>query len=775
MQIFKNKPFMLCCACFIASSIIGFCFIGTVKLVLLFVSIGIALAATALAIFLRKREFRIRFTVVIIAAVMSALAFAESFLYYEKYTVSLEEYSGQTCEVTLTVVEELSKTTYHSEYLAVLSSVNGEHRSGYVFLCFEGEDGCNTESTVKVTALCETVEEYTLNNSSRLSAVSDGIIGAFTVEPETPIHYIELENNGSFNFHFFVLSLNRTLTYKMEDLIGGEEGSLCAALTLGRRDRLLRSTLTDFARCGLSHVLALSGMHMTILAGLFDFILKKLRVRKTFRCGIMPMIMLFYLILTGFSLSTVRAAIMLTAVYIAYISSTPADSMTVLFSSCAFIIAVLPTSVADIGFWMSYLATFGLLLVAPYLSRLMKKENVKGKIRSAFMSGVKKIFSMIAITVTAVFAVLILTQMFFGELSVISPITNLLCNPLITLMFIFGAILLVFGGIPFVASIISPVIAFLGKLVLYITSSFSDMRNITLSLEHGFAKIIVILFTVSTVVLLILKLRRKIFVLLSAAVSVLAFCVFLAIYSGIYSGTSDVNYIRKGEREMVSAVSTESCVLIDMSDGNYSNFVTVWDEAHKDGATEADVLILTHYHSKHIYALARFFDSVKVRTVMMPKPENADDADVFLSILRAAASRGVECRTYTKGESVFLTESTVMTLFPYGTLKRSKQPAFAFEIDFGDERLVYIGSSFFETETGREAGDIVSGADTVIYGTHGPNPKEKFLIDGAAASRRIVFADEEILGMSYRRVPSFSAEEIVCECELFEYRTQKSK
>lgn len=775
MQFFKNKPFMLCCACFITSSLIGFCFIGTVKLILLFSSVGIALAAALLAILMRKREVRIRFIVAIIAAIMSAFAFAESFLYYEKYTASLEEYSGQTCEVTLTVIEELSKTTYHSEYLAVLSSVNGEGRRGYVFLCFEGEEGCDVESTVKVTALCETVEEYTLNNASRLSAVSDGLLGAFIVEPESPIHYIECKNESGFNFHFFVLSLNRKLTYKMEELIGGEEGSLCAALTLGRRDRLLRSTLTDFSRCGLSHILALSGMHMTILAGIFDFILKKLRVKKTFRCGIMPMIMLFYLILTGFSLSTVRAAIMLTAVYIAYISSTPVDSMTVLFSSCAFIIAVLPSSVADIGFWMSYLATFGLLIVAPCLSKLMKKGNERWKIRSVLTLGIKRVLSMITITVTAVFAVLMLTQMFFGELSIISPLTNLLCNPLITLMFVLGVVLLIFGGIPFIASLVSSVIAFVGKIILNITSSFSDMMDITVSLEYGFAKIIVILFTVSTAILLIIKFRRKIFVLLPAAISVIAFCVCLTIYSGVYSGTSDVTYIRRGEREMLSAVSPDSCVLIDMSDGNYSNFVTAWQEAHKDGATETDMLILTHYHSKHIYALARFFDSVKVRTVMMPKPENADDADVFLSILRSATSRGVECRTYSKGESVFLTESTVMTLFPYGTLKRSKQPAFAFEIDFDGERLVYVGSSFFETETGIEIGDMVLGADTVIYGTHGPNPKKKFLIDGAATSRRIVFADEEILRMSYHRVQSLSAEEIACECEIFEYRTQKSK
>ena len=73
-------------------------------------------------------------------------------------------------------------------------------------------------------------------------------------------------------------SLNRTLGNKIRKLIDGQAGELVSAITLGDRSGLSYETSRDFRRAGAMHLLALSGLHMAIVMGICDFILKKLSV-----------------------------------------------------------------------------------------------------------------------------------------------------------------------------------------------------------------------------------------------------------------------------------------------------------------------------------------------------------------------------------------------------------------------------------------------------------------------------------------------------------------
>jgi len=765
MQIFRRKPFMLCCFCFIISAVTSFFVAGVVKIIAAFTVLGLALATVILLVCLKKRDVRIRLAVLLVALIMSGVSFGESYFYYDVYSSAFEPYIGEMPVIAdVTLLKERNYDTHYAEYLVRVNSVNGDPFDSKAILRVEGEAGVSVGQKVEVIAQCVALDEYALTKSARLSYVSDGILGAFSVDEEHS-HTIKInERINGFSFS----ELNDRITYRTEFLLDGEPCRLAMAMLLGRRDRLSETTERDFSRAGISHMLALSGLHLAVLTGAFDLILRKFGVPKLIRCCLLPPVMLGYLCLTGFALSTVRAAVMLTAVYFAFIIASPIDKMTVLFASCTAILALSPSAVADIGFWMSYLATFGLILMSPHISGIFRKLKTSGASlspKALFFALLKSIGQSLLITLTAIMSVLALTQIAFGELSLVSLAANLVCGPFVSLLLVLSVLFLIFSGTPVIGGVIGNLIDKTGGAMLRISSFFSDVENACVSLEFLFAKIIVIAFTVIISVMLVIKIKRKAFIVMPVVLCSVAFAICFFGFIMNEKDKADIVYLRRGESETFIVTSGVNAALIDVGDGNYSNYAAAWKEAHSSGITELESLVITHYHTVHGYSVSKLFSSVKVRRLMLPYPETKDDFYVVKRLYGVAEKHGVECVLYEREENVAVFDKVSVRLLPYNMLERSVQPAVCFEIEFGKSKTVYVGSSYLESEYNDALNEILADCDNVIYGTHGPNPNERYSIDGANNAKEIVFADEELLLFAYYEFYEPGAR-IVFDCEI---------
>lgn len=116
-----------------------------------------------------------------------------------------------------------------------------------------------------------------------------------------------------------------------------------------------------FSLSGTAHLLAVSGLHVSVLLAFAVNILKKLRAKPSAVCAIAGIFLVFYLFLTGFSPSVVRAAIMAFASMIALISGMRYDSLNSLCFAACFIIAVNPYRIYDVSFQLSFSACFGII------------------------------------------------------------------------------------------------------------------------------------------------------------------------------------------------------------------------------------------------------------------------------------------------------------------------------------------------------------------------------------------------------------------------------
>ncbi len=764
MALFERRPFMLCCFCFLIAAVVGFCINKNVKIIILMSLFLAVVTFSIIAFCIKTKQKRILFAVLAAAMLFSAASMTESFIYYDIYGAELYSHIGSTCDVECTVLTRNKSESYSSEYTVKITAIDGEGIMGRAVVQFSEDMGFKEGETVRFFADCVPLSEITLGNSDRMGLLSDGVLVAFVSKCELD-DVVSLGDSELMSEGF--KRIQKELSYTLQNAVGGNAGALSSAVTLGDRDGLLDEIKRDFSRSGLSHLLSLSGMHMAIIAAFFCYLLKLCYVPRRIRSCVMPIIMVIYLCVTGFSLPTLRATVMLSAVYLSFVLGVKTDTRTVLFASGAFIIAFMPYSVCDVGFWMSFLATLGLIVFYP-ASLERTKDNKKLKSPKYLMSLFgKKILASVAVTIIAILSVILLTQMFFGELSLISPLSNLLVGFPVMIITVLSMLRLLMNGIPYIGTALSFLIRMLCNYVIRISEECSDIENICVSFESVYAKLIVWCFCAAVAVLLIIKLKNKRFVLLAPISAVVVFCICFGIDRALSVDNADATYIRRGESETLTLVTVGKTVIFDMTDGNYTNYVFAWNEAHKHGATELDTLILTHYHDKHEYSVSKMMSVIKVRRLMIPEPEDKEELFAASALERISRLHGAECIMYKPEQTTEIFNNVTFIHYERGELSRSVQDTLAFKLNFGDDSVSFIGSSYFES-MGDEINKYLKDSRCIVYGSHGPNPKKAFTASAVNTAHEAVFADEELFGLGKFDTLLPNDANIIVDCEKYD-------
>ncbi len=203
--------------------------------------------------------------------------------------------------------------------------------------------------------------------------------------------------------------------------------ALLQALTLGYRAGLDPEVRTHFVQAGIIHVLAISGLHVGILYVLLVGLLGRWRYRAVV---VLPALMLFALV-TGLSASVLRATTMMGLIEIGQIWNRRAVSLNMLGASAVLMLIVFPYQILGPGFWMSYLAVLGILLV---WSRFRDMFHVKPP-------WLQWLVDMWLVTLSAQVFVLPIQLALWHQMSLGGFIGNLIAIPLVALL-LYGTLLL---------------------------------------------------------------------------------------------------------------------------------------------------------------------------------------------------------------------------------------------------------------------------------------------------------------------------------------------
>lgn len=188
--------------------------------------------------------------------------------------------------------------------------------------------------------------------------------------------------------------------------------ALMQALTLGDKSGIDRELRSDYNRTGAAHMLAVSGLHVGIIFLVLSYLLGWIKV---FHRGIeiysavIILILWYYALLTGFSPSVLRAVIMFSLYQTGIAISRSTNNVNVLMAAGLILLVADPNYLYDVGFQLSFLAMFGIVLLYDKVYALWRN----------------RLWSIVAVTVAAQIAVLPLSCYYFGNIPLLGVVTNL--------------------------------------------------------------------------------------------------------------------------------------------------------------------------------------------------------------------------------------------------------------------------------------------------------------------------------------------------------------
>lgn len=242
-------------------------------------------------------------------------------------------------------------------------------------------------------------------------------------------------------------TLRQYLTGRIHGALPGTTGTIAAALMTGERGAIPQDVLTAIRESGLAHLLAISGLHIGLIAGLLFFSLRlclAIRERTALRQPIKKWAAvaallgsLGYLLISGSTLPTQRAFMMLCFVMLAILIDRSAISMNLVAWAATVILLIAPESLMNVSFQMSFAAVTALVAVYEYslVRRMTGKRESKSKRAMLYFSAVL-LTTLVAGLATAPFALY-----HFNQIALYGLLANALAVPLTALWIMPCAIL----------------------------------------------------------------------------------------------------------------------------------------------------------------------------------------------------------------------------------------------------------------------------------------------------------------------------------------------
>lgn len=651
-------------------------------------------------------------------------------LHTGKDTAAKKYADGEEHAITAEITRAIYEKQFGSLYYAKVSDVDGEKADFYIQLEFSYLPELVIHEKTEIRAV---LSEPSGSDAALLR--SKGVILCAEVD-----EFLSVGDGGRLTLPE---KINSFLAGIFDKTIGGDEADFAGAIFLGNRERVSQKIKLAFRRSGTSHLLALSGLHISVLAAGLEFALKAARVKKKIRIAVSIPVTVMFALITGLSASVLRSAIMLVIYFVAQLIGEEKDSLTSLFAALALIITFRRYAVWDAGLWMSFSATLGLILFSdrllPHFAPMTRKTYSRAK--KFFRAVVKYVLGLLSATVIATLFTLPVTYLLFGGISIISPISNLILVPLSQVLLYLLALLCMLFNVPFVGAGLAFAAKRLILLICRLAGLFASPSGVYISIKYPFTPYLIAAALIFVAVIVFVPKINPRSVL---AVSVALCMAFAGCVAAMYKITENEIYavaVSERSSDAFGIVYRGRSFVIDVSTGGFSVPYSAMAETSGYAAGETDILILTHIHRYHAATIDRLCGYYKIDKLLIPASESASDAEHIINIMKVAEDNGVPVEFYNR-----MAESTVacgymkILLPEYTLLKRSTHPVITFSVYLGEtQAMLYSGARAEETDD-----EKVYSAALVFFGAHGPVRKQRIDTGRYLSAQSIIFSNEKV-------------------------------
>lgn len=488
--------------------------------------------------------------------------------------------------------------------------------------------------------------------------------------------------------------LRRLLSDRIREGVKGEGAALTVALLLGNKEGISEALSNDFQRAGLSHMLALSGLHLSILGMLLLRLLQGLGTPRHVSFPLLIVFLLAYTVISGFPLSLIRAALMLTVAELGKLLRLFNDPVTSLFFSVALIVLVSPSAIVDVGLLLSFLATLGILIGLEVFPR--SPRSLLGKLSLSILLALLS-------TVFAVAFTLPVTAVVFGGFSLISPLSNLIVSPLIHLILIIGPLTLLFP------SLMSPLAQMVADITVNTVRSLSGIRGVYLFTSYPLFILALILFSLYLLSLLLRRISHRGF--LVRFLSSLGILIAVLIGSHFTATREELLlYTRQGTEEFVTLRAEGYTTVISRAKGGSALFL-LGEELASHHISEIDLLVLSCYEEETSSYLEELVGRIPVRSLLLVPPLAEDEG------YRNTVSTAERLKIPFDAKEA-LQKGGVTLGFAGARDEKEAHDGLFFKISYNNTELRYVTEGYLKTVDGATLDVFLKEADLLILGAH---------------------------------------------------------
>lgn len=423
--------------------------------------------------------------------------------------------------------------------------------------------------------------------------------------------------------------------------------SVFCAMLLGNKDEMDKDISDIFSACGIGHILAISGLHISIIGMPLYKILRRLGMNYLWAMITGSIIIIFYGIMTGNSVSTIRALIMFVTMVYANVVGRTYDMLSAVSFASVLMLVKQPFLVYNSGFILSYSAVAGVVICSkPFM---LLKEN-PGKILSSVIS-----------STSIQLATMPVIMYFYYEIPVLSILLNTVVVPLMSVVMM-SMVVAVFLGMTdtFLGSMaIAPAVYIIKLYKMLCTFNMKIPWAVYVTGKPEIIQIILYYVLIISLYVLSGRWKKKYFIAFYMPV----LCVLFArLNKGFYTcflsvGQGDGIYIRTsgGDNILVDCGSSDNDSLYEY---------TLKPFLLSEKTVKLQYVIISHVDNDHISGIKELLDNDKihVENFLMPSTTLVDEE--YTALYELAQKKAGSVGLIDTGMSISLGTTTITCVHP---------------------------------------------------------------------------------------------------------------
>ena len=459
---------------------------------------------------------------------------------------------------------------------------------------------------------------------------------------------IEKENNINIVYKL-ANEVSNKIQERANELLKEKEASLLTGVLIGNKENLENNIKEDFRKSNLSHMLAVSGAHISYIIMAVGFLISKIKINKKIGKVLTIILLLFFILITGSSASVTRACIMSIYVILASLFHKRISILSSISISMLILLILNPYSIFDAGLQLSYGGTIGIVFIYP----ILKKYFIKTEVKKGFKLRIKE---MICITLSANIIIIPIMLYHYNTLSLTFLISNLLASPIMGILVILG----------FITIIISFIYMPLGKILCVLLSFFLNifLKIATFSSKLPFSqiyvatpKLLVIYIYYFLLVIFILyqkvkekpkkrKIEKELIIKAKKLtkkkilITIILLTLIISFYNQIPQNLK-IHFIDIGQGDSTLIISPNKKTILIDGGGSKDNKTfdigkqTLIPYLLDKGITKLDYIIISHFDSDHVGGLLSVMEQLNVeKAIICKQGKNSENYQNFKKIVK---------------------------------------------------------------------------------------------------------------------------------------------